>query len=346
MAKLRISLMPESNNVPISPITPYSPIHDRMENPAARLMRQLKKWRKNATDRWLANRILYPTIAIAFLLAFIFQLVSPDISLNPLQTDCPIGPDIRDAYGLRNELMATLIVGSFTFIMFGVWESSLPHLKPYFGSFMFPWITFMLSHTLSITIPVWNSYKSSFDISKLAIFHDKRISRSKKYEQFEKVLADPDLFKLYKEEYQFLKMLVAKCCTPSKSLIPPPTPKLHLVDSNHILFTEETLLIKDTSILPPLSPSIYVSTPCTKSIVESISAASWIPFPYELRYDYRSFYDTYLDPNSDLAINFSGSIVNNVKNMIDKGQFELSMYENAREETLTLLYVNTFEKFL
>ncbi|CAG8763214.1 22934_t:CDS:2, partial [Cetraspora pellucida] len=321
MAKLRISLMPESNNVPLSPITPFSPINERMENPAARLMRQLKKWRKNATDR------------------------------------C-----IRDAYGLRNELMVTLIVGSFTFIMWGIWESSVPHFKNYFGSFMFPWITFILSHTLSITIPVWKSYKNSFDISKLATFHDKRMSRSKKYEQFEKVLADPDLFKLYKacavacfctelvlflEEYQFLKMLVAKCCTPSNKgfLIPPPTPKLHLVDTNHI-FTEETLLIKNTSILPPLSPSIYISTPCTKSIVESISAASWIPFPYELRCDFRTFYDTYLDPNSDLAINFSGSMVNNVKNMIDNGQFELSMFENAREETLTLLYVNTFEKFL
>ncbi|CAG8854071.1 33668_t:CDS:1, partial [Gigaspora margarita] len=62
--------------------------------------------------------------------------------------------------------------------------------------------------------------------------------------------------------------------------------------------------------------------------------------------DYRIFYDSYLDLNSDLVINFFGSIVNTVKNMIASNQFELSMYENAQEETLTLLYVNTFEKFL
>ncbi|CAG8503918.1 2724_t:CDS:1 [Gigaspora margarita] len=109
---------------------------------------------------------------------------------------------------------------------------------------------------------------------------------------------------------------------------------------------EENLFIKESSILPLLLPASYISTPCTKSIVETVSAASWILFPYELRTDYRMFYDSYLDLNSDLAINFSGSIVNTVKNMIASDQFELSMYENAREETLTLLYVNTFEKFL
>ncbi|CAG8836233.1 26100_t:CDS:2, partial [Gigaspora margarita] len=76
------------------------------------------------------------------------------------------------------------------------------------------------------------------------------------------------------------------------------------------------------------------------------SAASWIPFPYELRTNYRMFYDSYLDLNLDLAINFFGNIVNTVKNMIASDQFELSMYENVREETLILLYVNTFEKFL
>ena len=90
--------------------------------------------------------------------------------------------------------MVTLIVGSFSFIMFFIWEYFASGLRLYFGSFMFPWVTLILSHTLSITIPVWKSYKYSFDIS----FHDKRISRSKRYEQFEEVLAHPDLFKLYK----------------------------------------------------------------------------------------------------------------------------------------------------
>ncbi|CAG8777200.1 25500_t:CDS:1, partial [Racocetra persica] len=146
---------------------------------------------------------------------------------------------------------------------------------------------------------------------------------------------------LFLEEYQYLKILVAKCCTPTKkSFLPPPTSKLRMSDD------EENLFIKESSILPPLSPESYISTPCTKSIVETVSAAFWIPFPYKLRTDYRMFYDSYLDLNSDLAINFSGSIVNTVKNMIASDQFELSMYENAREETLTLLYVNTFEKFL
>ncbi|KAF0430526.1 hypothetical protein F8M41_005530 [Gigaspora margarita] len=116
-----------------------------------------------------------------------------------------------------------------------------------------------------------------------------------------------------------------------------PTPKLHIPDN------EENIFIKERSIL---SLASYISTPCTKSIIETVSASSWIPFSYELRTDYRMFYDSYLDLNSDFAINFSGSIVNTVKNMIANDQFELSMYENAREKTLTLLYVNHIRGFL
>ncbi|RIB24359.1 hypothetical protein C2G38_2168825 [Gigaspora rosea] len=328
MAKLRIGLMPES-----STISQMTSVHDK-------LMRQLKKWKKNATDIWMTRRILYSTIAIAFLLAFIFQITSPDLRLIPMHTECQIGPE--DAYGLRNELMVTLIVGSFSFIMFFIWEYSASGLRLYFGSFMFPWVTLILSYTLSITIPVWKSYKYSFDI----LFHNKKISRSKRYKQFEEVLAHPDLFKLYKVNSLFRRISILENVggqmlhSNEKKFFTSLTPKLRMSDD------KENLFIKESTILPPLSPASYISTPCTKSIVETVSAASWIPFPYELRTDYRMFYDSYLDLNSDLAINFSGSIVNSVKNMIASDQFELSMYENAREETLTLLYVNTFEKFL
>ncbi|CAG8852820.1 43757_t:CDS:1, partial [Gigaspora margarita] len=101
-------------------------------------------------------------------------------------------------------------------------------------------------------------------------------------------------------EYQYLKMLVAKCCTPTKkSFSLPPILKLRMSND------EENLFIKESSILSPLSPASYISTPCTKSIVETVSAAFWIPFSYELRTDYRMFYDSYLDLNLDLAINFS-----------------------------------------
>ncbi|CAG8606653.1 7965_t:CDS:2 [Acaulospora morrowiae] len=184
--------------------------------------------------------------------------------------------------------------------------------------------------------------------------------KSKKYELFEKVLEDARLFELYKacaaacfctelilflKEFQHLKVLVSRCCTPSnRELLPPPTPKLVFAETGHISFPETPRF--PSMPLSPLSLSFITNTPCTKSIVETVTAASWIPFPYELKSNYKMFYDTFLNPDSDLSINFSGSLLNKVKEKIERGQYDLSMYESAREEVLTLLYVNTFEKFL
>ncbi|CAG8856126.1 24038_t:CDS:1, partial [Gigaspora margarita] len=53
-----------------------------------------------------------------------------------------------------------------------------------------------------------------------------------------------------------------------KKFLLPPTPKLCMSDD------EENLFIKESSILRSLSPASYISTPCTKSIVETVSAAS------------------------------------------------------------------------
>jgi hypothetical protein len=142
-----------------------------------------------------------------------------------------------------------------------------------------------------------------------------------------------------------LKSLVAHCCTPSnKEILPPPSPILRITENGHISFSDNTDFL-NSSTTTLVSPS-FITTPCTKSIVETVSAASWIPMPLELRTDYSSFYETFFDSDSDLAINFPGSLLNDIKGMVKTEKYELTMYEQAREEVLNLLYRNTFERFL
>ena len=68
--------------------------------------------------------------------------------------------DVRDAYGLKKELMVTLFSGAFSYAAFFVIEIILPQWRNYFGSLMFAWITFILCHTLSITMPLIRSFKN------------------------------------------------------------------------------------------------------------------------------------------------------------------------------------------
>ena len=91
---------------------------------------------------------------------------------------------------------------------------------------MFGWVTFMLCHTLSITIPLIRSYKDKtypvpspppiFSTARGIIKRTLSVKRtnqnnhnhnnhvgdgkSKRYIMFEKVLEDPELFELYKSK--------------------------------------------------------------------------------------------------------------------------------------------------
>ncbi|CAG8439416.1 11237_t:CDS:2 [Acaulospora colombiana] len=304
IAKLRMSMACNSNlHSIIAPQTPRTPVGERdLDFLGLRLMLRLKKFKHYATDEWLSVWVLCPVLGFAFVLALVTQILSPNLSIHPVQTRCPIGVESFKTHALMEVLESTS-----------------------------------------------NDGTKSNNQSSL---------KSKKYELFEKVLADAKLFELYKvctaacfctelilflREFQYLKMLVIRCCTPSnRELLPPPTPNLVIAETGHISFPETPGFPSPT----PLSPTFISNTPCTKSIIETVTAASWIPFPYELKSDYAMFYDTFLNPDSDLSINFSGSLLSEAKEKIEKEQYDLSMYESAREEVLTLLYVNTFEKFL
>ncbi|KAG9304544.1 hypothetical protein G9A89_020108 [Geosiphon pyriformis] len=360
---------------------------------AAALLNQFRRLERCATDKWLSRMILYPIMGLAFALALILQFVAPSLSINPLKKTCPLGYeslpllvflgifltvicpilvfllyDINDAYGVKNELMVTLISGGLSYIGFFIIEKVIPEIGKYFGSYMFAWVSFTICHTLSITFPVLNSFAGNkkahvnSKISRVSSFGSASDSNSKKYANFMDVLGNSEQFSRYKEfsaacfctelilfleEYQFLKIRVAQCCDPQLSQkkeveVQEPDP-LYIQDmKNHLLFSDMAHIFRSA----PISPSL-ISTPCTISIAETISAARWIPFPtHELQSDYLMFYGMFFDQTSDLAINLRGSTLSTVKAMIDKDMFEITMFETARQEVLALLYQNTFDRFL
>ena len=130
--------------------------------------------------------------------------------------------DIKDAYGLKNELMVTVISGAISYIGYFIIEIFLVKWKNYIGSLMLGWITFILCHTLSITIPSIQSFKTkvfSVPTSSKPFVHNtikrslstKRNNqtninisedgKSKRYIMFEKVLEDTELCESYKGKH-------------------------------------------------------------------------------------------------------------------------------------------------
>jgi len=101
LAKLRMSMAytphqssfnySNNHNNAIMPNPPMSPtMRERLDFPGVKLLNRLKKLRHFTTDKWLTKWILCPTMAFAFILALIVQIITPDLSLSPLQTNCKV----------------------------------------------------------------------------------------------------------------------------------------------------------------------------------------------------------------------------------------------------------------
>ena len=78
-----------NKNISATPMSPMSPVlRERLDFPGTKLMNRLKKFRQFTTDKWLACWILCPTMALAFIIALVAQLTSPNLSIKPLSTNC------------------------------------------------------------------------------------------------------------------------------------------------------------------------------------------------------------------------------------------------------------------
>ena len=85
---------------------------------------------------------------------------------------------------------------------------------------MFAWVTLMLCHTLSITMPVIRSFKNQSDSDSVCCILRRSRStdnndnnhigegKTKRYALFEKVLGDPELFEHYKSKRTLFTLFV------------------------------------------------------------------------------------------------------------------------------------------
>lgn len=62
-------------------------VSDKEEEPL--ILKRVRKWRHAATDKWLAERIIYPVVAFSIAMALIVQAFSPELGFKAIHTVCP-----------------------------------------------------------------------------------------------------------------------------------------------------------------------------------------------------------------------------------------------------------------
>ncbi|OLY84345.1 hypothetical protein AYI68_g1490 [Smittium mucronatum] len=98
---------------------------------------------------------------------------------------------------------------------------------------------------------------------------------------------------------------------------------------------------------------ILINTPISVSISEAVQMmypSSEVfpstPVPHELRQLFISFFNVFVDPDSELVVDIHMSIVDEITQLIHNDEISLGIFDDAREEVLELLYFGVFPRYL
>ncbi|KAJ1796053.1 hypothetical protein LPJ59_003983 [Coemansia sp. RSA 2399] len=156
-----------------------------------RLYRKLKRYtrlQRYVTDKALSLFLLGHIVAMA-ILSLVTNIVDDQFSLRPLSLSCTmmwgflpvVGVDgfyvvfvlpillikcwsQKDAFGIRNDLLISIIVGTICLIMTIVWETALYEVAAQWSGWFFSWICAIILHTTSLALPLWSAIRHSRDV--------------------------------------------------------------------------------------------------------------------------------------------------------------------------------------
>ncbi|KAJ1898426.1 hypothetical protein LPJ81_004344 [Coemansia sp. IMI 209127] len=156
-----------------------------------KLYLRLKKYTR--LQRYTTNKALVLFIighlAVAVAISLVVNIVNKQFTLRPMGTDCTlmwgflpmvIVPgfyvvfilpillvkcwSLKDAYGIRNDLYVSIIVGALCIVLTVIWETALFHLALKWSGWFFSWLCAIILHTVSLAVPLWKANRHSRDV--------------------------------------------------------------------------------------------------------------------------------------------------------------------------------------
>ncbi|KAJ2546012.1 hypothetical protein EV175_005754 [Coemansia sp. RSA 1933] len=156
-----------------------------------KLYRKLKRYtrmQRYVSDKALSLFLLGHIVAMS-ILSLVTNIVDDQFSLKPLSMSCSImwgflpvvGVDgfyvvfvlpillvkcwsQKDAYGIRNDLLISIIVGSICLVLTIIWETALFRVAEQWSGWFFSWVCAIVLHTTSLALPLWNAMRHSRDV--------------------------------------------------------------------------------------------------------------------------------------------------------------------------------------
>ncbi|KAJ2864035.1 hypothetical protein FB639_005238, partial [Coemansia asiatica] len=156
-----------------------------------KLYRRLQKYAR--LQKYVSDRALFlynmGVLLLAVIVSLIVNILNPQFSLSPMSMECRmvwgfiplmaivgswvifIMPVIsvkcwklKDAYGIRNDLLICMFMGIFCIIMNTIWDNVLTRIAKLWSGWFFAWVSSVVIHTVSITVPLLQAIRHSRNV--------------------------------------------------------------------------------------------------------------------------------------------------------------------------------------
>ncbi|KAJ2453275.1 hypothetical protein EV183_002332 [Coemansia sp. RSA 2336] len=375
--------------------------------PEAKLYKQLLKYSK--LQRYTTNKALlgyvFAHVLIAFTLSLVTNIINKEFSLSPLSKVCRmvwgflpavasvglyavfIIPvllfkcwNLKDAYGIRNDLIMSMILGILCIIATVVWENALYHIAKKWSGFFYVWLYAVTLHTTSIAIPLWKAIRHSREVIRRmhgannlgnpmgALIAGASGHDAGKRSEFNAILADP-------YEYRYFCDFAASCfCSEMTAFIDEYQALKGLTigalgsddmwrdEANHQDPDYTSRLAKnidsDIGYLAmagqhnSASKALSLQTPPSVTILETARATypqcdfnETTPFPVAAMDKLVAIFSVFINSNSYTAVSLPSAMVLRLRERLGSSQLTLIILDEIKDEVLNMLYFDVFTRY-
>ncbi|KAJ2884391.1 hypothetical protein FB639_001969 [Coemansia asiatica] len=290
--------------------------------------------------------------------------------------------NLKDAYGIRNDVLICIIMGVFCIIMNTVWDVVLQDIALKWSGWFFSWITGVVIHTVSVTIPLLDSLRHSRDINNR--MNDARIAEMQmsaaianvngrdigNRADYNAILADPYEYRYFCDfaascfcsemtafidEYQALKALSVVALGSEDiwredvdQLEPTFMTKMvtNTIDDSmgYLALANRNINVNVKSLRLQTPPSVSILD-TAKAVYPQYNFSEATPFPVAAMDKLVGIFSVFINSHSYTAVNLPAAMRLRLREKLANSNLTLTILDEIKDEVLNMLYYDVFTRY-
>ncbi|KAJ2753668.1 hypothetical protein IWQ56_006588 [Coemansia nantahalensis] len=369
--------------------------HGTASDADMRRLRLYTRLQRYVSDRTLTLAVL-GQLVVGLILALVINITDDQFKLSPMVMVCElvwgflpivgvvgvyvvlVMPvmlvrcwSLRDAYGIRNDLIVSIVVGGLCIIVTVIWETVLYHLALVWSGWFFTWLCAVSLHTVSITVPLWSAWRHSRDLAHR--MHGASSVGSHKLgrrAEFDAIMANPLEYRLFcdfaascfcseltafVDEYQTLKALAVDSMVSGDMW----SAEDNQLEPGYLACMAGTvdagvdyLTLAARAQAQTHTHGLHVRSPPTETILEAARRAypdldinDSTVFPAAAMDKLVTILGVFINSASWTAISLPSVLLLRIRDRLARSQLTLTILDEIREEILNMLYLDVFTRY-